>query len=155
MHPDDQYILQKGTLTAPLKQHRMVVPHVYVCPSIASPTILIVCRLNIEISYWKRNEKWSRNIWDTYLFSSAGTSLVPYLWRWLYKATVSTALFRQTVLKSTCSVMQSGRLPASIPSKSCTSCSISLQQIDSFSVSIAEQWPHVHLQQANASWNVY
>ena len=97
----------------------------YVCPSIPSPTILIVCRLNIEISYKRMKYDYDA---ATYLFSSTGRSLVPYLWRWLYKATVSTALLKQTVLKSMCSVMQSGQVPASIPSKTRTSCLISLQQ---------------------------
>ena len=68
--------------------------------------------------------------------------------RWLYRATVSTTLFKQTVLKFTCSVLQSGRMTVSIPSNSCISCSISLQQIDSLSVFITEQWLHIHLQQA-------
>ena len=45
MHPDDQCIPQRRALIIPLKQHRMVVPRAYACPSIPSPNILIVCRL--------------------------------------------------------------------------------------------------------------
>ena len=48
---NDQYILQMETQIEPLKQHRMAIQHACVCPSIASPTILIAYRLNIEISY--------------------------------------------------------------------------------------------------------
>ena len=97
MHPDDdQSFHHRGTLIVPQDDSTM---HLHL-PKYSQPHH----NNCLKTKYWNlQNGIW---LWGTpaatYLFSSAGTPLIPCLWWWLYTATVSTALLRQTVLKSMC-----------------------------------------------------